>query len=140
MCALFVQEGSALSVTCSSVGGSPAPRLQWKRLAPLGSTERLAPLGSTEQLAVAGPSERLAVAGPLLSWAAVSRQAAGRYACEADNGFGPVPVRQEVDVEVICKYSLKEITEIYRIHVRTLQFCHKDSLTMYRICELYFEP
>ncbi len=91
---LYVQEGSALSVTCSSVGGSPAPRLQWKRLAPLGS------------------AERLAVAGPLLSWAAVSRQAAGRYACEADNGFGPVPVRQEVDVEVLCKYSFKEIRDI----------------------------
>ncbi len=84
-------------MTCNSVGGSPAPRLQWKRLAPLGSTERLAPLGTTE---------RLAVAGPLLSWAAVGRQAAGRYACEADNGFGLVPVREEVDVEVLCKYSL----------------------------------
>jgi hypothetical protein len=60
-----------------------------------------------------GSAERLAVAGPLLSWAAVGRQAAGRYACEADNGFGPVPVREEVDVEVLCEYSLKEITEIY---------------------------
>jgi hypothetical protein len=125
--ALYVQEGSALSVTCNSVGGSPAPRLQWKRLAPLGPSERLA---------VAGPSERLAVAGPLLSWAAVSRQAAGRYACEADNGFGPVPVRQEVDVEVLCKYSLLYITEILvlyyavSMYVRTLQFCHKESLTM----------
>jgi hypothetical protein len=67
-----------------------------------------------------GPTERLAVAGPLLSWAAVGRQAAGRYACEADNGFGPVPVRQEVDVEVLCKYSLKEIRDIVQcicIHV-----------------------
>jgi len=81
-----LQEGSALSVTCQSVGGSPAPRLLWKRLS------------------ASEPTERVAVAGPLLAWAAVSRQAAGRYACEADNGFGPVPVRQEVDVEVLCKY------------------------------------
>ncbi len=65
---------------------------------------------------MSGPSERLAVAGPLLSWAAVGRQAAGRYACEADNGFGPVPVRQEVDVEVLCKYSFKEIREIVQYY------------------------
>ena len=71
-----------MSLTCRSLAGSPEPRVVWKRVAEPGRV----------------------VAGPVLSWSAVNRQAAGRYACDADNGFGPSPVRQEVELQVHCKY------------------------------------
>jgi hypothetical protein len=55
---------------------------------------------------VAGSGDKVlaAAAGRTLAWAAVSRQDAGRYVCEADNGYGAVPVSREVELEVLCEF------------------------------------
>jgi hypothetical protein len=49
------------------------------------------------------PSGEEAIEGSLLKLETVSRYDMGKYACEADNGFGNSPITSLVRVEVECK-------------------------------------
>jgi hypothetical protein len=75
-----------VSLTCRSVSGSPEPQLVWER--------------------VDGGELSGQLRGSVLSWSAVTREAAGHYACLADNGFGPGIVRQEIHLQILCKLVL----------------------------------
>merc|ERR1711892_1193337 len=79
---LVVTEGSPAHMSCSVVSGSPTPQVTWRR------KERKMPGGEEE------------VVGNILHFPEVTRHHAGHYLCQADNGFGPEPVRKEIKLEV----------------------------------------
>ena len=78
---LIVSEGSAASLECSIVSGTPTPEVKW----------------------VKKDQEEEEIAGTTLSFPVISRKDAGSYLCLADNGFSPSPVQKEVRVQVDCK-------------------------------------
>jgi hypothetical protein len=87
---LIVSEGSAASLECSIVSGTPTPEVKW----------------------VKKEQEEEEIAGTTLSFPVISRKDAGSYLCLADNGFGPSPVQKEVRVQVDYAPEIK-VEEAY---------------------------
>ena len=83
---LVLQEGDSAELSCHVQAGSPPPKLRWRKL--------LSALTSGEEVKE----------GSSIKLESVSREDAGKYACEADNGFGNNPVTSLVRVEVECKF------------------------------------
>jgi len=93
---LVVTEGSPAHISCSVVSGSPMPEVKWRR------RERKMPGGEEE------------VVGNILHFKEVTRYHTGHYVCEADNGFGPEPVRKEIKLEVHHVPKVEQLaTELY---------------------------
>lgn len=93
---LVVTEGSPAHISCSVVSGSPMPQVKWRR------RERKMPGGEEE------------VVGNILHFKEVTRHHTGHYVCEADNGFGPEPVRKEMKLEVHHAPKVEQLaTELY---------------------------
>jgi len=93
---LVVTEGSPAHISCSVVSGSPMPEVTWRR------RERKMPGGEEE------------VVGNILHFKEVTRHHTGHYVCEADNGFGPEPVRKEIKLEVHHAPKVDQLaTELY---------------------------
>ena len=87
---LVLQEVDSAELSCHVQAGSPRPKLRWRKL--------LGPLPSGEE----------AIEGNSMILEPVSRYDMGKYACEADNGFGINPVTSLVRVEVECKFFSNE--------------------------------
>ena len=72
---LVVEEGDTAQISCEVLTGHPAPNLRWRT-----------PVG-----VVIGANVKL------------SKEQAGEYVCEADNGFDEMPVTSTVVLIVECK-------------------------------------
>jgi len=74
---IVVTEGSSTQIECTIISGTPTPEIRWLKKE------------SGEE-----------VTSHTLRIESVTREQAGTYICQADNGFGPEPVKKEVVLQV----------------------------------------
>ena len=83
---LIVNASSTATLECNILSGNPVPEVKWVKEDQEHNTITDKAHDST------------------LTITDVTREDAGTYLCMADNGFGPVPVKNVVRIEVHCKY------------------------------------
>jgi len=99
--------GTSVRLSCTAVAGSPKPSIQWKR-----------------EGVARGEGGNMVIS-------TLNRHHAGKYTCEADNGFGPNPVTKEVVLEVEHPPEVRSELEVMRTDVG-------ESLEL--VCSVHSNP